>query len=93
MKEAEDSSLYIPTPQWVFTNPSGSNNQDYLCAYPPGIEHARTIEKTRDRDRDREKDQGQPKARALLEKVEKEVKKTRRTSHPEKFEARALNKH
>ena len=62
MKEAEDSSPYIPTPQWVFTTPSESNNQDYSCTYPPRIEHAGTVKKGRDRDRER--DQGQPKARA-----------------------------
>ena len=45
------------------------------------------------RDSDRERDQGQPKARASPEKVEKEVKKTRGTSHPEKFEAIAPNRH
>ena len=43
------------------------------------------------RDSDRERDQGQPKARASVEKVEKEVKET--TSHLEKFEARALDVH
>ena len=43
------------------------------------------------RDSDRERDQGQPKARASPEKVEKEVKET--TSHPKKFEARALDVH
>ena len=41
------------------------------------------------RDRDRERDQGQPEARASLEKVEKEVKKTRGASHLEKTEVRA----
>ena len=45
------------------------------------------------RDSDRERDQGQPKARATLEKVEKEVKKTRGTSHPKKFGAKAPNVH
>ena len=45
------------------------------------------------RDKDRERDQGQPKARASLEKVEKEVKKTRGVSHLEKFEARAPDGH
>ena len=45
------------------------------------------------RDSDRERDQGQPEVRASLEKVEKEVKKTRGISHPEKFEARALDGH
>ena len=87
MKEAEDSSLCTPTPQWVFTIPSGCNNQDYLCTYPLGIEHASTVEKGRDRDRER--DQG----KSLTKKVEKEVKKTRGTSHPEKFEARASDGH
>ena len=38
------------------------------------------VEKRRDRDRDRERDQGQLEARASPEKVEKEVKKTRRES-------------
>ena len=47
----------------------------------------------KDRDRDRERDQGQPKAKASPEKVEKEVKETRGTSHSEKFEARALDGH
>ena len=91
MKKAEDSSLYIPTPQQVFTTHSGSNNQDYLCTYPLGVEHAGMVEKGRDRDRER--DQSQLEARASLEKVEKEVKKIRRTSHPEKFEASAPNGH
>ena len=45
------------------------------------------------RDSDRERDQGQPKAKASFEKVEKEVRKTRGTSHPEKFDARALDGH
>ena len=45
------------------------------------------------RDSDRERDQGQPEARTSLEKVEKEVKKTRGTSHLEKFKARALDRH
>ena len=45
------------------------------------------------RDSDRERDQGQLVARALLEKVEKEVKKTRGISHSEKFEVRALDGH
>ena len=45
------------------------------------------------RDKDRERDQGQPKARASLEKVEKEVKKKRGTSYSEKFEARAPDGH
>ena len=34
-----------------------------------------------------------PKARASPEKVEKEVKMRRGTSHPKKFEARALDGH
>ena len=54
MKEVEDSSLYISTPQQVFTTSNGSNNQDYSCTCPPGIEHAGTIEKGRDRDRERD---------------------------------------
>jgi len=91
MKEAKDSSPYIPTPQQVFTTPSGSNNQDYSCTYPPGIQHAGTVEKGRDRDKER--DQGQLEARASSEKVEKEVKKTRGPSHAEKFEAKAPNGH
>ena len=91
MKKAEDSSLYIPTPQQVFTTHSGSNNQDYLCTYPLGVEHASMVEKGRDRDRER--DQSQLEARASLEKVEKEVKKTRGMSHPKKFEARAPDGH
>ena len=70
-----------------FTIPSGS----YLCTYPLGIEHAGTIEKGRDSDRER--GQGQPEARASPKKVEKEVKKTGGTSHSEKFEARAPDRH
>ena len=35
----------------------------------------------------------QPEARASHEKVEKEVKKTRGTSHPKKFKARASDGH
>ena len=62
-----------------------------MCTYPPGIEHAGTVEKGIDSDRER--DQGQPKARVTLEKVEKEVKKSRGISHPKKFEARALDGH
>ena len=89
MKEAEDSFSCKPTPQQVFTIPSGSNNQDYSCTYPTGTEHSSTVEKGRDRDRER--DQGQPEARASPEKVEKEVKKTRGASHPQKFEVRASN--
>ena len=57
MKEEEYSSPYI-TPQQVFTTPSGSSNQDYLCTYPLRIECAGMVEKGRDRDRDRERDQG-----------------------------------
>ena len=91
MKEAEDSSPYILTPQRIFTTLSGSNNQDYSCTYPLGIDHASTIEKGKDRDR--EKDQGQPEARASPKKVEKEVKKTREVSHLEKFDARAPDGH
>ena len=64
MKEAKDSSLYIPTPLRVFTSPSGPNNQNYSCIYPLGIEHAGMVEKGRDRDRER--DQGQLEARASL---------------------------
>ena len=45
------------------------------------------------RNSDRERGQGQPETRASPEKVEKEVKKTRGISHPEKFEARALDEH
>ena len=48
MKEAEDSSLYIPTPLRVFTSPSGPNNQNYSCIYPLGIEHAGMVEKGRE---------------------------------------------
>ena len=70
---------------------SGSNNQDYSCTYSLGIEHVSTVEKGRDRNRER--DQGQPETRASPEKVEKEVKKTRETSHPKKFEARAPDGH
>ena len=44
-----------------------------------GIKRAGTVEKGRDRDGKRDK--GQLEARALPEKVEKEVKKTRGTSH------------
>ena len=62
-----------------------------MCTYPLGIEHAGTVEKGRDRNKER--DQAQPKARALPEKVEKEVKKTRRASQPEKFEERAPDGH
>ena len=39
----------------------------------------------KDRDSDRERDQGQLEARASPKNVEKEVKKTRGTSHLEKF--------
>ena len=70
-----------------FTIPNGS----YSCTYPSGIEHVGTVEKGRDSDRER--GQGQPKARALPNKVEKKVKKTRGTSHMEKFEAKALDGH
>ena len=45
------------------------------------------------RDSDRERGQGQFKSRVSPYKVEKEVKKTRGTSHSEKFEARATNGH
>ena len=58
-----------------------------MCTYTLGIEHAGTVK--RGKDRDKETNQGQPETRALLEKVEKEMKKTRGTSHLEKFEARA----
>ena len=54
-----------------------------MCTYPLGIEHAGPIKKGRDSDRER--GQGQPKASASPEKIEKEVKKTRRTSQLEKF--------
>ena len=59
MKEEEYSSPYI-TPQQVFTTPSGSSNQDYLCTYRLRIEHAGMVERGRDTDidRDRERDQG-----------------------------------
>ena len=83
--EAEDSSPCTSTPQQVFTIPNGPNNQDYSYTYPPRVEHAGTVEKRRDNDRER--DQGQPEARASPEKVEKEVKKTRGTSCPEKFKS------
>ena len=89
--KVEYSSLCISTPQLVFTIPSGSNSQDYSCIYPLGIEYASTIEKCRYSDRER--DQGQLEAKASLEKVEKKVKKTRGTSHLEKFEVRALDRH
>ena len=62
-----------------------------MCTYPLGIKHAGTVEKGRDRNKER--DQAQPKARALPEKVEKEVKMTRGTSHLEKFKARAPDGH
>ena len=81
MKEVEDSFSCKPTPQQVFTIHSGSNNQDYSCTYPTGIEHSGMVEKGRDRDRER--DQGQLEARASLEKVKKEVKKTRNESPKE----------
>ena len=45
------------------------------------------------KDSDRERGQGQLEARASPNKVEKEVKKTRGTSHSKKFEARATNGH
>ena len=70
-----------------FTIPSGS----YSCSYPSRIKHVGMAKKGRDSDR--EKGQGQPEARALPEKVEKEVKMTRGTSHLEKYEARAPNGH
>ena len=73
------------------TIPSGFNNQIYSCTYPPRIEQAGMVEKGRDSDRER--DQGQPEARASPENVDKEVKETRGTSHPKKFEARALDGH
>ena len=57
------------TAQRVFTIPSGSNNQDYSCTYPPGVEHAGMIENGRDSDRER--DQGQLEEKASLENVEK----------------------
>ena len=47
----------------------------------------------KDRDRDGKRDQGQPEVRASLEKVEKELKKTRGTTHQKKFKARALDGH
>ena len=56
-----------------------------------GVEHASMVEKGKYRDRER--DQGQPEARASPEKAEKEVKKTRGTSLPEKIEARASDGH
>ena len=90
-QEVEDSSPYIPTPQRVFTTPSGSNNRDYSGIYPLGIEHAGLVEKGRDSDRER--DQGQLEARALPEKIEKEAKKARGVSHLKKFEARASDGH
>ena len=70
-----------------FTISSGSNS----CTYPPRIEHAGMVEKGRYSDRERGK--GQPEARASPIKVEKEVKKTRGTSHPDKFEAKASDGH
>ena len=48
------------------TIPCESNNQDYSCTYPLGIEHVGTVEKGRDSERER--DQGQPEARASPEK-------------------------
>ena len=45
------------------------------------------------RDSDREKGQGQPEARALLKKVEKEVKKIKGTSYLKKFKAKAPDGH
>ena len=73
------------------TIPSGFNNQDYSCTYPLRIEHAGMVEKGRDNDKER--DQGQPTTRVSPEKVDKEVKKIRGTSHPKKFEAIASDKH
>ena len=69
----------------------GSNNQDYSCTYPLGIEHVGMVEKGTDSERER--DQGQPKAIASPEKIEKEVKKTRGIIHPKMFEARAQDGH
>ena len=62
-----------------------------MCTYPPIIEHVGMVEKGRHSDRQR--GQGQLEARAFLEKIEKEVKKTRGTSHPDKFETRASDGH
>ena len=45
------------------------------------------------RESDRQRGQNQLEARASLEKIEKKVKKTRGTSHPDKFEARAPDGH
>ena len=36
-----------------FHHRSGSNNQDYSCTYPLGIEHAGMVEEGRDKDRER----------------------------------------
>ena len=55
------------------------------------MEHADTVENGRKSDRERE--QGQPEVIASPKKVEKEAKKTRGTSYPKKFEARAPDGH
>ena len=90
-QEAKDSSPYLHTLQRVFTTPSGSNNQDYLCTYPPGVEHLGMIKNGRNNDKER--DQGQLKVGASPEKIEKEAKKATGTSHPEKFKAKAPDGH
>ena len=90
-QEAKDSSPYIHTLQRVFTTPSGSNNQDYLCTYPPGVEHLGMIQNGRNNDRER--DQGQLEVGASPEKIEKEAKKAKGTSHLEKFKAKVPDGH
>ena len=62
----------------------------FNLTYPTGVEHAGMIKKGRDRDR---RDQGQPELRASPEKVKNEVMKIKGASHPEKFEARAPDRH
>ena len=68
-------------------------SRSYSCTYTSRIEHASIVEKGRDSDREKGEGQGQPKVRASPEKVEKEAKKAKGTSHLEKFEARALDGH
>jgi len=74
--------------QRVFTIPSGSNNQDYSCTYPLGIEHVGMVEKGRDNDRER--DQGQPKARASLEKDRERSEEDKRNKSPEEVWSKNL---
>ena len=85
------------TPQWVpFIIPSGSFTKTPLWVKIDKFVHiswGNWISRHSRKGRDKDRDQGHLRARASLEQVEIEMKKTRGASHLEKFMARALDGH